>query len=59
MVFGHMPLHDLLLMLGANVAYQLPHPRPHFTTKNRLALLGRKHPMQMNFEYRMRAASIL
>ncbi len=59
MVFGHMPLHDLHLMLGATVAYRLPHPRPHFTSKNRLAVLGRIHHMQMNFEYRMRAESIV
>lgn len=54
-----MPLHDLHFMLSANVADQIPHPRSHFPTQRRFAVLGGEHHMQMNLEYRMRAAAIV
>src|SRR5438445_7962772 len=58
-VFGHMPLHDGHLMLGANVSYQISRACRHFSRQCRSPILRDPHQMQMDLKYGVRAASIL
>src|ERR1700730_3627273 len=57
-VFGHMPLHDGHLMLGAYVSYQISRACRHLSCQGRSPILRDPHQMQMDLEYGVRAASI-
>jgi hypothetical protein len=57
-VFGDVPLHDLHLMLPANVPNQIAHPRRYLSTQRRPPVFRYPDQMQMNLEYGMRAVSV-
>src|SRR3984893_1920103 len=57
-VFGHMPLHDGHLMLGAYVSYQISRACRHLSCQGRSPILRDTHQMQIDLEYGVRAASI-
>ncbi len=58
MILRHMSLHDLNVMLPADVSYQVSHSYRHISRQSRSSILRYPHQMQMDFKDRMRAASI-
>src|SRR5580693_10764156 len=59
MVLGHMPFHDLHLVLPADIPDQISHPLGHVSTQCWSSIFRYPHQMQMDLENRMRAVSII
>ena len=58
-VLGHVPLHNLHLVLRTDIPDQVPYPRCHLATQRWPSILRYPHPMQMDLEYGMRGASVI
>jgi hypothetical protein len=58
-VLGHMPFHDLHLVLPAYIPDQISHPLGHISSQGRPSIFRYPHQMQMDLENRMRAVSVI
>ena len=59
MVLGHMPFHDLDLVLPAYIPDQISDPLGYVSTQYRSSIFRYPHHMQMDLENRMRTVSII
>jgi hypothetical protein len=59
MVLGHMPFHDLDLVLPAYIPDQISHSLGHVSTQCRPSIFRYPDQMQMDLENRMRAVSVV
>jgi hypothetical protein len=59
MVLGHMPFHDLDLVLPAYIPDQISHSLGHVSTQCRSSIFRYPDQMQMDLENRMRAVSVI
>jgi len=59
MVLGHMPFHDLDLVLTAYIPDQISHSLGHVSTQCRSSIFRYPHQMQMDLENRMRAVPVI
>jgi hypothetical protein len=59
MVLGHMPFHNLDLVLPAYIPDQISHSLGHVSTQCRPSIFRYPDQMQMDLENRMRAVSVV
>src|SRR5580693_3218038 len=59
MVLGHMPFHDLDLVLPAYIPDQISHSLGHVSNQCRSSIFRYPDQMQMDLENRMRAVSVV
>jgi hypothetical protein len=59
MALGHMPFHDLDLVLPAYIPGQISHSLGHVSTQCRSSIFRYPDQMQMDLENRMRAVSVI
>src|SRR5712692_588619 len=57
-VLGYVPLHDLHLVLTADVPDQITHPRGHLAAQGRASIFRYPDQMPMDLENGMRAGSL-